>query len=91
VTTPPEHHDWVSSGRNYYWPAKAIVDECEGYLVIEGSGWEAGAHWSGAHRILLNSPDIEFWRWLIARHQESSKMLTDEDIENERGLFKSKT
>jgi hypothetical protein len=81
----------MSSRGNYYWPATAVVDDREGCLVIKGSGWEAGQHWSGAHRIPLNSPDIEFWRWLSARYQDSSKMLTDEDIEKEREIFRSKT
>lgn len=67
MADPKEAVDWWDSNTTFWRPGKASMNEQEGYLLIEGSGWNGPEHWIGLHRIPLDDPDIAFWRWLVKR------------------------
>ena len=75
----------------HYWPESAEV-QADGTINIRITGWEPGrGHWGGSCKIKLESPEYDFWRWVVENKVRWPNSFTNADLPSMRAEHAEKS
>lgn len=71
---------FVGEEMTFYWLPSMSLQE-DGKIWMKVSGYRGEEHWSGAHAVLREQADYDFWLWLLSHKEHNPELIDDKQIE----------
>jgi hypothetical protein len=72
----------------FYYPGASSVER-DGSIIMRATGWEGTEHWTGAHKVKADAPDIGFWQWMVSQKERwrGLQFVSSDDLPNFRDEY----